>query len=163
MTRGATSVILGALVAVVAWTAWSTLGLREASESALPVDTAVVDAAPPSTGPPRPTPAAIAPPPLASAIAAPAAPPATAAAPPPLRDGLVQDHGMPMAVHALAGDGAPQALPTSAATLPAGALPDDAVVNGAGMVTLTRSTETHATADATAANAQRPVVATHAP
>lgn len=159
MTRAATNTIVGALAVAVAWTIWSTLGPSEPSESAPPAGTAVAEVAPP---PAAPTPAA--PPRPAEQASGPsvvAAAPVQAA--PPLRDGLVMEHGMPTAVHALAGDPDVQALPPPAAGLPPGARPEDAVVNRAGTIALNRSAATPPGVDATTANAARQPAATHAP
>ena len=163
MTRMATSAILGALAVAVGWTVWSTVVPREPSESALPAGTAVAEATLPAvpaaaapTLPARPRPVDQA----GSANVSSAAPRQAA---PPLRDGLVMEHGMPTALHALAPDIDVQALPPPAAGLPPGIQPEDAVVNRAGTVALTRSADTPAGGDASTANASRPPVATHAP
>jgi hypothetical protein len=163
MTRAATGAIFGALAVVVAWTAWSTLDLRAASETGRPVDTDVADAAPPSAGAQQATPMPAEQAHVASAVAAPAASLALPPAPPPLRDGLVVEHGMPMAVHALAGDADPQAPPPPTAALPPGAQAEDAIVNRAGMVTLTRSAATPIGADTSQADVPRLPAATHVP
>ena len=163
MTRAATSALVGALVVVVGWTAWSTLGLHEASESAVPVDTAVVDATPPSAGPPRAPPRQEVSPAAASAVVALAPPKPAPAPPPPLREGLVMEHGMPTAVHALAVDAAAQPAMAAAVDLPADARPQDAEINRAGMVALTRSPDANATANAATANPPRVPAAAHAP
>ena len=162
MTRAATNTIVGALAVAVGWTIWSTLGPREPSESAPPAGTAVAEVAPP---PAAPTPAPPAAPPRPAEQAS--GPSVVAAAPvqaaPPLRDGLVVEHGMPTAVHALAGDPDVQALPPPAAGLPPGARPEDAVVNRAGTIALNRSAATPPGIDAATANAARQPAATHAP
>ena len=72
------------------------------------------------------------------------------------------EHGMPVATHALAEDDATAALPLPTVALPAGVLAADAVVNRAGMVTLTRSGDGQAPADASTA-APRPATLTRAP
>ena len=153
----------GALAAVVGWAAWSALVPGEASESALPAETSVAQVALPAPAPPSAAPRfidqAIRPSGLAPR-STPAAPPRPAA---PLQDGLVMEHGMPMAKHALAGDDGAAALPPSTVALPAGVGAEDAVVNRAGMVTLTRSGDGQAAGEVSAATAPRPTTLARAP
>lgn len=153
--RVVTSAVLGALAVVLGWAAWSTLGPREPSESALRTETSVAQAAP--TAAPRPVVQ-----PSSPGEAAPRPAPVAPARPEPLREGLVMEHGMPVATHALAEDDATAALPLPTVALPAGVLAADAVVNRAGMVTLTRSGDGQAPADASTA-APRPATLTRAP
>ena len=161
MTRAATNAIVGALAVTVAWTIWSTLGPPEPSGSALPAGTAVAEAAPPVA--PTPMPPTVPARPAEQANSSSAASAALVQAAQPLRDGLVMEHGMPTAVHALAGDTEVQGLPPPAAGLPPGSRPEDAVVNRAGTLALTRSADTPAGVDASTATAPRQPVATHAP
>ena len=164
MSRTAIPAILGALAMVVAWTAWSTLGLREASEPVASVETTLADSAPPSARPPRTSIRSAEPLRAASAGVASTAVPAPPAAPTPLRDGLVAEHAMPMAVRAPAGTLDASTPAPAAGALPAGVAPDDAVVNRAGMVALGRSADPRATADAAApADPPRVAAAAHAP
>ena len=161
--RFVTSAVLGALAAVVGWAAWSAFGPRESSESALPAETSVVQLALPASVAPT------APPRLVEPVVKPdgAAPPLAPAAPPPpsprLRDGLVMEHGMPVANHALTGDDGLAALPPPMVALPAGVRAEDAVVNRAGMVTLTRSGDASATGDAASTTPTRAATVTRAP
>jgi len=160
--RAATGALLGALVVAVGWTVWSTLGPTAPSESALPPGMPVAEAAAPPAALPTPVQRATI---QAASVDAmdvrvTAKPSATPA--PPLRDGLVMEHGMPTAVRALAADADVDAQPP-AAGLPAGVRPEDASVNRAGMVTLKRSADASAGADASTANASRAVALTRAP
>jgi len=153
--RFVTSAGLGALAAVVGWAAWSALGPHESSESALPAETSVAQVALPAPA------AATAPPRLVEPTGA-----VPQLAPPPsprLRDGLVMEHGMPVANHALAGDDRAAALPPPTVALPAGVQAEDAVVNRAGMVTLMRSGDASATGDAASTTPTRAPTVTRVP
>ena len=161
--RFVTSAVLGALAAVVGWAAWSALGPRESSESALPADTSVAQLALPAPV------AAPAPPRLVEpAGAVPQLAPHPSPPSPRLRDGLVMEHGMPVANHALAGDDgaaaiAPPALAPPTVALPAGVQAEDAVVNRAGMVTLMHSGDASTTGDAASTTPMRAATVTRAP
>ena len=162
-TRFVTSAVLGALAAVVGWAAWSALGPRESSQSALPAQTSVAQAALPSPVAPTAPPRLVEPlvkPDGAAPQPAPAAPPLPS---PRLRDGLVMEHGMPVANHALADDDGAAALPPPTVALPAGVQAEDVVVNRAGMVTLTRSGDASATGDAASTTPTRAATVTRAP
>ena len=157
--RSSTSALLGALAAVAGWMAWSMLAPATPAASGLRADVDVAAAVPaPAPARLREAPAAA----VARAITPSPSAPAVAPRPPTLRDGLVMEHGLPTAVHAAAADG--MAAPALAATpLPAGVRAEDAVVNHAGMVALSRSADTPAPSDAPAVHAARPATATRAP
>ena len=156
--RFVTSAGLGALAAVVGWAAWSALGPHESSESALPAETSVAQVALPApaaaTAPPR----LVEPTGAVPQLAPPPSPPS-----PRLRDGLVMEHGMPVANHALAGDDRAAALPPPTVALPAGVQAEDAVVNRAGMVTLMHSGDASATGDAASTTPTRAPTVTRVP
>ena len=157
-TRVITSAALGALAVVAGWVAWS-MGAPQPEPVALaPAHEDVAQAAAPA--PAAPVPVEQAPRPVVVvARAAASAPPR---APAPLRDGLVMEHGMPTAVHALADDGSQAATPPAVA-LPAGVRTEDTAVNRAGMVTVTHSGVGPSTGAQPPDNTPRPPVATHAP
>ena len=158
--RFVTGAVLGALAAVVGWAAWSALGPHESSESAPPAETSVAQVALPArvaaTAPPR----LVEPAGKPDGIAPPAAPPPPS---PRLRDGLVMEHGMPVANHALVGDDGTATLAPPTVALPAGVQAEDAVVNRAGMVTLTRSADASTTGDAASTTPTRAATVTRAP
>lgn len=156
--RATTCAVLGALAVVVGWAAWSMLGPQSPPAPLLATPAAVAQAAAPPAPVPRPVEQAPHPE-VAAARAAPAVPPRPAA---PLRDGLVMAHGMPTAVHALPDDGTP-AIPPPVAPLPAGVRTEDATVNRAGMVALTRSASAPADGAPSPDGAPRPAIVTHAP
>ena len=156
--RLVTSTALGALAVVVGWVAWSMLAPQQEPPALPPVQEQVAQAVPPVPTPPAPVEQA----PRPAAAVARAAPSAPVRARLPLRDGLVMQHGMPTAVHALADDGSQAATPPAVA-LPAGVRTEDAVVNRAGTVALNRSADMPADVDASTANAPRQPAATHAP
>ena len=161
-TRKVTSGALGALATVLAWAAWSALGPHDPSESALPAEASVAQVAPTVPAPPATAPRAAEQAGTRDAALPQPTPAAPARPAPPLRDGLVMEHGMPTAVHALAADGA-QGEPAPVVALPDGARPEDAVVNRAGVVALTRSTEPAAANPTAPLDARRPVTITRAP
>jgi hypothetical protein len=132
--RPALSATLGGLAVVAGWAAWAMLAPADppqavaAADPAVATNTAVTPAASPQE---HRAPAAL--------VAASASTPAPAPRPAPaLRAGQVMEHGMPTALQSLGDGGAPSAAPPAVA-LPPGARTEDAVVNPAGMVTLTRS------------------------
>lgn len=157
--RVVTSAALGALAVVVGWATWSMLEPRQEAAALPTAREDVAQVASPATPVPARAPVEQA----AQSVAAAASrvPSAPARTPVALRDGLVMEHGMPTAVHALADDGS-QAAASPAVTLPAGVRTQDAVVNRAGMVTLTHSGVEPSTATPPD-NAPRPPVSTHAP
>lgn len=157
--RTGTSAALGALAAVAGWVTWSMLGTDASPAPALPAGAETAAIVPAPAAPTvRDAPSMA----VAHSAPPPASVPATPARPPTLRDGLVMEHGLATAVHAGAGDGAQAPVPPAIA-LPAGSRAEDAVVNGAGMVALTRSADAPSTTDAAAATAARPATAIRAP
>lgn len=158
--RAATSAVLGALAAVAGWAAWSMLAQPQAAPAA-PASPAV--AANTRFAPDRPSPPAASPQAPEARVGGPAAA-ATTAAPVravALREGQVLEHGLPTALHAGSADG-PYAPVSPAVALPPGARPEDAVVDPAGLVALTRSA-TPPAGDAAAPATARPALASHAP
>jgi hypothetical protein len=160
--RSSTSALLGALGAVAGWIAWSLLAPANEPASALAAGAPVAANTlfDPKSPTAQPAPARA---PEARAVAS--APAATTAMPPravALREGQVMAHGLPTAVHASSDDGT-SALAAPSVALPAGVRPEDAVVNRAGMVALTRSATAPSTAAVAPDNTPRPPVATHAP
>ncbi|MBW8756393.1 MAG: hypothetical protein JF586_02165 [Burkholderiales bacterium] len=156
--RAAPSALLGALAAVAGWAALSLLAQRQpalAPEALAAVPVApntlfAADRANPPAASPRAPEVRVDGLPAAATTAT----PARAVVP---GQGQVLVHGMPTALHAGSADG-PSAPARPAVALPSGAPPEDAVVNPAGLVALTRSATPPAGDAAAPAPARPPLV-----
>ncbi|MCK9686405.1 hypothetical protein [Scleromatobacter humisilvae] len=161
--RATTSALLGGSAVVVGWMAWSALAPADSPPFVATAES--IAASGPAAAPPEPPPRFVPPARLATASTLPATT-ATATAPtrpPALRSGLVLEHGMPTALHALADDGTAAAtMAPPAVALPAGARSEDAVVSPSGMVALTHSVATPAPESRAATDPARPAFAERA-